>query len=316
MILLLGCLMSSVNAEKLESAVSKARKATGNVITCVPYNKDGLHIDEAIKKLRTGSILRVTPGYYYSKETLNKRVNIPKRVSNIIIEGDGSSGFCDLEINFEGKNCIVRNIWLNSIECYDGTIVDSTIVNLILVNGGKKVEQFVDNCCLNCVSLYADRAKMFFKNCTLLRVLTPKPDQEGQWRYNAIRHSYGGMINLGALEHKGEITFTDCVFYTNQYLFRTHWKTDPLKIFFDNCMIYGEQGSWFNGKEVANLDGCKDYLKLRTKGDLTDQKASFVKKPNYAWHRSGRDFELANNCPGKKANLGANIGPRGIPVKR
>jgi hypothetical protein len=182
------------------------------------------------------------------------------------------------------------------------------------------------------MELFANNAEIIFKKCTLISMYTERVTYT-RWEVGgglAGSGGFSGMISLGRMAKKGEITFSDCVIYTNGYLFRERYGQNNdfkkfLEVNFDNCVIYVETGffmadsgskdskgqaTYLNTKDVKDL---KNYAKVNVT-DCDFKKADFVRPPTLSGYReNGRAYMLGGASDPKKTGIGADIGTTGMP---
>lgn len=124
-VLLAVILLPSLRGQVSDSAVAKARAASGSpVIRCSPDGRDGTVLPlEALKQLKRGMELVLLPGNYHDK--------IPRMeiaVDRVVIRGEGM-GKCCLNLAIFGKDCVVRDLCLDELHLTGGS---TTIADCIL----------------------------------------------------------------------------------------------------------------------------------------------------------------------------------------
>jgi hypothetical protein len=305
-----------VFADKFDGEAKKAREKKGPVIKCSPDGtvKDTVSFEEALKKLRSGSVLQLSPGMYNTREVVTIDQN------NIVIEGDGSGGHVDLFLYAYGTDVVIRNIYLHTVDCGDAVIVDSKIVGLCLSNGGKKSDALVYNCVIGGASVYPNRSDMVFKNCTIVQAFEPPEGgvTDQAWRYGTSHWSGKyALINFGNVEKNGEVQFINCVVFSGYGIFNNVPKT--LDISVENSLFYARKSLVFIGdekKSVKDIKGLDEYFaKCKIKGQNLLDKPVFAKPPDpHSWHNIwSNSMELSPSSPGRKQGMGANV-PPGKPI--
>ena len=309
-----------LDAANVSAIVQKARAQQGSkTIKCSPGGEvEGtVSLEEGVKELRSGMTLHLVPGYYNPKEPIIFEQN------NIIIESDGSNELCYLPLIVYGKDCIIRSIHARWIEAGDVVIVDSKThwSGITISNGGKKVEAVIFNTITHSLSIYADKSDVTVAECTILRAYEPKEggEVETTWRYDThIRGAYN-IINFGNMERKGSVTFERCILYSGSNIFDAPSNSKMIELILDSNIIYAKKGlAATKEKTVTDLKDLKDFFGVKLKGDNIHKQPTFVNAPNVKsdWQLYTNTLTLASSSPGYGKNIGANMGPKDMPVPR
>lgn len=308
-----------VTAANISSIVQKARTQKGSkTIICSPGGeKEGtVSLEEGMKELRSGMVLHLLPGYYNPKELIMIDQN------NVIIEGDGSGGECHLPMVIYGKDCIVRNIHLRWLEAGDITVVDTKAWNITITNGGKKIEAVIFNSIARNLSIYADKSDITISESSILQSYLPKEGGEvdAAWRYNTSIHgSYYTIVGFGNMEKKGSLTFEKCILYSNSGLFSVPTNSKLIDITLDsNIISFKKALAMTKEKTVNDLKDLKDFFGVKLKGDNIVKEPIFLKTPDIKshWQLNTDTLTLKDGSPGYGKGIGANMGPKNVPVPR
>jgi hypothetical protein len=302
-------------ADKLDAEINRARTKTGKLIKCSPYGKvpGTISLEEAGKKLRSGMILQMLPGYY------NPMDLIIFDQDKIIIEGDGSGGHVDVPIILYGRNCIIRNIRARSVEGESMTMVDTVTHYLTITSGNKRGKTIIANSAFNWLRIYPNAQNITIKNCTLVN--GEKVKDEGKILQRAIytthKRNVYTSVAFGEMVKKGKIDILDSIFYTEGHLFGSDRKL--LSLFLqDNIFHVGRSlvTAKIGKTGVKSISGMKEHFELKTKGKNDLGKPIFVKAPNenHHWDWARDNFILTPKSPGYGKNIGVCMGPKGVPV--
>ena len=313
-------LFSGLDAANINAIVQKARTQQGSkTIICSPNGeKEGtVSLEEGLKELRSGMVLHLTPGYYNPKEPVILEQN------NIIVESDGSDNVCYLPLTVYGKDCVIRKINVRWIEAGDVVIVDSKTNwgGITISNGGKKVEAVIFNTITHGMSIYADKSDITIAESTILRAYEPKEggEVEAAWRYNTHVRGVYNIINFGKMEKKGNVTFERCILYSGSNIFSVPANGKMIEITLDNNIIYAKKGiAATKEKSVNDLKDLNDFFGVKLKGDNIHKQPTFLKELNVKadWQLYTDTLTLAASSPGYGKNIGANMGPKNMPVPR
>jgi hypothetical protein len=288
---------------------------TGAVVKCSPDGKaeGSLPPGEAIRNLKKGSILHLLPGHYSSSFDIDN--------DGLIIEGE-PGGYCAAGITVKGKKAIIRNLWIDNVNCNtDLTVIDSVISNYNCRTNEKKMEQVFYNSCFNNIQIDSCRDnKLNFTKCTVVSDSS-----------HAVSFSWGDT----------NISFSNCILSGKNKLFRLpeldRSNKQGVKISLDNTLLYGEMaladgidksGVNSRGKEetVRDMKGLKRLTKqLVTKGEVITEKPMFKKERNANTLEKSTAvttgsssctnyyipdlnmFVLEDESPGKDRNIGATL---------
>lgn len=288
-------------AGSLNIIAKKARMKTGKVTTFSPEareKKDAL-------KLSKGAILFLEPGGY-------RRGPLEITEDNIIIEGE-MAAWCDIELKIRGKNCIVRNIWLNHLEAEEElTVVDSRIDEFCSFGDDRnKIKQYFINSCFNRLKFNIGNRKIFFESCTVVNYTQGDP---------AIM-IFGGCGS-------GSLNFTNCVLSSDNFLMKLDCPPKN-KIVIDDCLLFGKEflaerqandarNQNKKPKEASNLKELRRYCKVSLKGKNINKKPEFEyslqSEYDHLEKTPGALFRLKENSPGKKEGMGVNLGENDFPT--
>ncbi len=306
-----------VNADRTDALINNARTKEGKIVKCSPYGKvpGTLSLEDAAKRLRSGMILRMSPGHYNPKEL------IIFNQDKIIVEGDGSGGYVNVPLILYGRNCIVRNMYVRDIEGESMIAVDCTVHSLRVTSGKKRGKPIVANCAMNYLTIYDNAQDVTVKNCTVQvgEIVKDEGKVDKRWSYaTSIRGVYD-IIRFGDMVKKGKLLFDRCIFYSEGHLFNKSNKLIVLTL--ENNIIYCGRSlvRVAKGKsEIKSINGLKDLFTLKTKGKNEIVKPLFVKapRPNSHWDLGKDYFILIPKSPGFGKNIGVNMGPKGIPVSK
>ncbi|OGV46446.1 MAG: hypothetical protein A2017_02050 [Lentisphaerae bacterium GWF2_44_16] len=320
------CVSFSVSGGKLDDIAQKARTVQNKeIIKCSPDGsiEGTVSLEKAVENLKSGTTLHLLPGYY------NPQTLIMLKQDNLIIEGDGSGGECHFQLIAHGKNCIVRNIYLRSLEGGDITVVDSKMRGIAITNGGQKVNALIFNSCVMGLSIYANKSDITIAESTIFnpREPTEKTSAVQTWRYGTTMHndSHFRLVNFGNIEIKGDVTFERCIIYSGSLILGNCVNGKSLELIFDNNLIFGKKGLLIppGGKDakekiVSDFKGLKDFFSVKLKGDNILKQPLFDKasNPKADFQLYTQNLTLAKASPEYDKGLGANMGPGNMPVPR
>jgi hypothetical protein len=314
--------------DRSQKLIEYARKKTGRKIVCSPGGKvpGTITYEQALKKLSSGMILQMYPGFYNSKEL------VIFRKDNLIIEGIGA-GYVNTPIIMYGKKCIVRNVYARGISGGNITIIDSKAHGITIL-AGKAGKTIVANCAMNSLSLYANTQDILIKNCTILRAYKVKNVGKASqsWTYYTHRTGRYSLIGFGQMLKKGKVKFENCILYSGENLF--YRPSTFIGLTMQNNIIHCERSLIPVSEKktpIRSFTLLKDkfVLKLkkkkfqRTSGKMKKAtEANFIEKPLFKkapslvswWDLSRDNFILLPNSPGYGQGIGVNMGSKGIPV--
>lgn len=308
-------------ADKADDEANKARanKGSGVVIVCSPYGKvEGtVTLDEAVKKAKRGTVVRLLPGFY-------NPIELPIFDDDgVILEGDGSGGYIDMPVILYGRDIIVRSLFIRSIEAEDAVIVDCKTHHVTLTTSGRTSKPVVYNTCMNGVTIYPNMQEIVFKNCAIVNGVDIDDSKVGQvdsrWAYGTWSYGYYGVINIGDMVKKGKLEITKCVINSNADLFNRGNKM--LELNFKDNVIYFSHSMVAVGKDkpAVKADNAEEHFTVKG-GAIA--KTNSLEKPifkreakgwTHYWHLDTNVFVLVPGSPGYD-KFGVNMGPKGIPV--
>ncbi len=263
----------------LEKELAKAKKSTGKIVDIIPLSKNNKSYDKLnkfIQSIKRGNIVRIYPGKYNDEYDKSKTMKLILDEDNIIIEGDDIKKLCNINLVLEGKNIIVRNINIRSLECNDAIIINSIIGSATFTNGGRSVEQIAYNSCFSHITIYPNNSSVHLKNCTILSSVKENTEQ-GQWKYNATRSSGGSLLSIGKMNQKGEIIIEDSVLNTNGSFLRTSFNLKLLRIKLRNSLIYAKNGCQIRGNKLDDIKAIKKYCPISF-GNINTSQAQLLHK--------------------------------------
>ena len=323
-------LMSFGATDRSDKLIATARAKKGrSTIVCSPGGKVSgtLSYEAAFKKLSSGMVLQMHPGFYNSKNL------VIFHKDNLIIEGIGP-GYINTPIIMYGKNCIVRNLRARGISGGNVTIVDC-IAHGFSFLAGKTGKSIIANCAGNSLSIYPNLQDVLVKNCTLIRSYKVKNVGKASqsWTYSTHRAGRYSLVNFGQLLKKGKVKFENCILYSGENMFGR--PSTFINLTLQNNIIYCERSlipvsektstlkflSQIKDKFVLKLKQ-KTYSKFKRKPKNFPKEDNFLVKPLFkitpspkSWWQLSRDnFVLMPKSPGYGQNIGVNMGSRGIPV--
>lgn len=210
----------------IESKVKLARdyKPSGPVLKCGPEaSGDILSVNQLIPQIKMGCTIILTPGHY----------KIPLQITEgkVLITGDGSGKKCDIDIRVLGRDCVVRNVWIDDLRAdRDIIVVDSIIGDLATAYNRERnysKNQYIYNSCLEAVNMlyYTSKdMKVFLKKCVVVGISGP-----------AV--SCGENVRLAISD--SVIVSRDIPFrFSSSYMYGKR----KGKLTLDNCAIYGVNG--------------------------------------------------------------------------
>jgi len=308
-------------ADKIDKELAEARTKTGEVVTCSAFGKvpGTLTIEEAAKKLKPGMVLRLLPGYY------NPLDLVIFEQDRLIIESDNSGGYVNLPLYLYGKECIVRNINIRTLEADSGIIVDTKAHAITITSGAKRGSAIIANCATNSIMLYDNSQDITVRNTSVVNGVEAK---EGEVKIVQSRtystHSTGGhiynIIGFGKMERKGKVTFEKCMFFSDGHLFNgNHASMKLVNLTLNDNLIWCAHSLFLVAKgktELKTIEGLKDYF-----DDCKGIKNTFAKPPlkltpSDTWNWDVRPgIFIITSGPGSDKEYGCNMSEaKGIPV--
>lgn len=308
--------------------IKYARNKKGRTIVCSPNGKipGTLTYEQAHKKMSSGMILQMHPGYYNTKNL------VIFRKDKLIIEGIGA-GYINTPIIMYGKGCIVRNVYARGISGGNVTIIDSKAHGIGIL-AGKAGKTIVANCAMNSLSMYANTQDISIRNCTILRSYRVKNVGKASqsWTYNTHRAGRYSLIGFGQMLKKGKVKFENCILYSGENLFSR--PSLFIELTMQNNIIHCERSlipvsekktplRSFNMLKERFVLKLKKKKFQRTRGKQKKAaEANFMEKPLFKktpstssyWQLARDNYILLPNSPGYDQGIGVNMGALGIPV--
>lgn len=302
-----GLISYSLFARGIETEAKKALKEKGKVIICSPTGRDGsLKPNQALGALKKGYILKLLPGNYESELKIN--------LNGIIIEGVPSKK-SNVDIELTGKDCIIRNIWLDDIELKNAAVIVNTIFNYCRFyssnsNNKRTLKYYLYNSVgshIYAYSSYYHDSEINIMNCSLIYNSTSSACLDG--RYNVI-------FNIA-----NSVLYGKCkVFHFYEYdsPSSSHYKEPSAKL--TNNIMYG--GTMLGDKEVSGkrpkttsafkLNDLRDICRLRGNNKNKVQEIGFL-HPSRSYDLNPYSYQLKNPIDGIGAKLGKEWYPEGSP---
>ena len=209
---------SGVYALTAESQAKKARATEGKtVIRCSPDGKNGTYTpDSMAAEIKDGTTLVLMPGVYKQPITIYR--------SKVIITSEKPDR-CFANISVYGKDCIVKNIYLNYLAIYRNITITDSIINTLYIKNNinmpknGKLYLYAYNTAFHqiythyTVQLYANLSHSVI-NGTI------------NWNRNqralmekSILYSKGKLISISnyARQKGGRLGIKDCMVYADTY---------------------------------------------------------------------------------------------------
>ena len=311
-----GQLFASVRTTSRE--VMDARAKTGELVTCSPFGKvpGTFTVEEAAKKLRPGMVLRLLPGKYNPLEL------VIFEQDRIIVESDNSGGYVDLPLILYGKNCIVRNISLRSLELDSGVEVDSKIHSITITSGNKRSSALIENCAANFLRFFANAQDITVRNSSVVVGVIVK--DEGKvvqtFVYGTVFIGPYNIISFGKMERKGKVTFEKCVLFTESHLF--DGPADSMKLVnlnLNDNLIWCARSLFEVPKdkpETKNIEGLDKYFAMGRDIKNILAKPSLKVVPSETWSYDMKPgIFIITSGPGSSREYGCNMTEgKGIPA--
>lgn len=284
-----------------DKAVKSARADTSEpALKCGPSGESGtLTPGKLAGEQKKGMTILLTAGQYDGEIVIN--------ADKVIITGELGK-FCDARLVINGKDCIVKNLWVRKIETEVGIVCIDSIISRFEGSGyDTKAEITFDNCCIGSTDIYSYGKTITFKNCTIC--------------------SEGDLFTIGG----GKYDFNNCIMYSTDSIFKVT-SDNKIKINIYNSLVFtkGNFASDYNKRKVANTS--KDIKKSKltctvTMKNVIEEKPLLALEPGedegndgvssrHHWRSDVRpkNFILLDNSPGKKEGYGAKLNPEGYPI--
>ena len=306
--------------DKADDEAMKARSIKGvTTIRCSPYGKvEGtVGFDEAVKKAKRGTVVQLLPGFYNPME-------LPIFDDDgVIIEGDGSGGYVDVPLILYGRDIVIRNIKVRSIEAEDAIIVDTISNHITLTTSNRTSKPVVYNCCMNGTTIYANMQEVVYKYCTIVNGKdvddSTVGQSDGRLSYSGGSNYYYSVIDIGQMVKKGKLEFENCVINSNADLFNKGDKMLELTMK-DNLIYFTHSLTGVQkDKSPVKIEGGEEAF--MTKGSLA--KANVFGRPlfknpaekwGWGWRLDRESFILTPQSPAGDKGWGANMGDNGVPT--
>lgn len=311
---------SSAASQKLaeiDKEIADARTKSGEVITCSPYGRipSTFTIEEASKRLRPGMILRLLPGLY------NPLDLVIFEQDNIIVESDNSGGYVDMPLYLYGKDCIVRNINIRSVEADSGIIIDSKSLGITITSGTARGSAIIANCATKRIMLYNNGQDIMVKNTSVVTGVNVTEIKKVAQTRTYSTHVTGriyNIINFGKMEKKGKVTFERCILFTRGNLFNgDHASMKLINLTLNDNLIWCEHSLFSVSEkitEIKTLEGLKSYFNFGN-----EYKNTFKKPLLKLDSGGGNDLRpgifIITKGPGSDKEYGCNMSEnKGIPI--
>lgn len=306
---------ASVNLNK---EVAEARAKKGDIVTCSPAGKvpGSFTVDEAAKKIKPGMVLRLLPGKYNPSEL------VLFDQDRIVVEGDGSGGYVDVPIILNGKDCVVRNIYLRSVEFESGVVSDSKIHSITVTAGTKHSSAIIENCAVNFMRFFANAQDINVRNCSVVVGVVVNGEGQVIQRpvYGTIKIAPYDIITFEKMERKGKVTIEKSVLFSESCLFDGRDASMKLVNLTLNDNIIWSSRSLYRlekGKpEVKTIEGLKSYFELGKDMKNILEKPKLKKTPSDIWNWDmNPGIFIISSGPGSDKEYGCNMSEtKGIPV--
>ena len=296
-------------AASIDTKAKSARVYTGkkHVVKCGPDAVgDVLLPIQASSALKNGSTLILMPGNYEGvlQITANK----------VLITGDDSGKKCDVDLKISGRDCIVRDVWIDDLSSNRNTVVVDAIIARLRTDQERdkktKIEQYIFNSCLSAIDSGWGSAsiRIAMKNCTLV----------SEW---------GGEMCPIECNPNIRLTIINSVIYSPSMVFRFPDCTGRAKskLVLDGCILFGKSGlgkvGWRESsskKKIAlNLKQLKKLASIKLKKGTKMEMPKFMKKTRFSegghcrYERmSPLSFILTPKSPGQ----GKGVDPKTHPI--
>lgn len=252
LVVLIIYLPGILSADELETA----RKATGtSIVKCSPDGENGGLIPlKALASLKKGMTLMLLPGNYDSE--------IIVATDKIILTSD-QTGKCHASVQIKAKDCIVKDIWIHSINADGDVIVVDSILDTFYSGDQerKKLSHSLYNTCLGQIRCGYTDTKLKLQNCTV-------------------------VSNQDALdcEQFSKWTIENCILFSNQAVFRFDgYGNKKCKMSLRDNLIFGKTG--IGKKEYTNskseLPQALNLKDLKRMGSITLLGTNTVEQPEF-----------------------------------
>jgi len=268
-------------------AVENARNAKGTtVIKCSPNGANGGQIPlKALNGLKKGMTLMLLPGQYESDIVV---------VADKIIITSNQTGKCEVSVKIKGNGCIVKDIWLHSINADGNTIVVDSIMDRFRSGERpkRKLDHFLYNTCIGRIRTSWRDTKFKLQNCTVVST------------YDAIDC---GQFSKWDIEN--------CILYSTGTVFRFEgYGNKKCKLALRDNLIFGKTSigkkDYTNSKselnQALNLKDLKKMGRVALLGKNIIEQPVFVQKitqdEDAKWHSDNLKpdaFKLTPDSPGQ-----------------
>lgn len=250
------------------------RKTQGKtVIKCSPNGENGgLMPIKALGALKRGSTLMLLPGDYDSE--------IVVAADKVIITSD-QTGKCHASIQIKGKGCIVKDIWIHSINADgDAIVVDSIIDRFYSGYQEKnKLSHSLYNTCVGQIRCGYRDTKIKLQNCTVVS------------NYEALD-----------CEQFSKWSIENCILFSNKTVFAFDgYGNKKCKLSLRDNVIFGKtsigQKDYTNSKsEIPQALNLKDLKKM---GSITLLGNNTVEQPQFVSNLEPVEVEVIGRGMGR-----------------
>ena len=264
-------------------------------LKCGPSESEGVITPESLaREQKKGMTILFLPGQYEGEIVIS--------ADEVVITGDPGK-FCDARMVIDGKNCVVKNLWIREISTVNNTACIDSIISRFTTRNRGKAEMVFDNCCIGATAIRSYGKTLIYKNSTLCNM------------ENLF------MMGGGALE------FDNCILYSKNSLFKLVSTKNKVKITISNSLVFARNNfaSDRDMRMVAATSKDIKKSKLPCNGvikNVIEEKPLFkleVGKPDgnlNDWNVKiiqPRNFILLEDSPGKKEGFGAKLTEEGFP---
>lgn len=308
----------AASSKSVARELAEARSKTGELVICSPFGKvpGTLTVEEASKKLRPGMVLRLLPGKYNPLEL------VIFEQDKLIVESDDSGGYVDLPLILYGRNCIVRNISLRSLEFDSGVVADSKIHSITVTSGNKKNSALIENCAANFLRFFANAQDITVRNSSIVVGVIVKDEGKVVQTvvYGTVFIGPYNIVSFGRMEKKGKVTFEKCFLFSESHLF--DGPADSMKLVnlsLDDNLIWCSRSLFEVAKdrqEIKNLEGLGKYFAIDKdiKNILAKPPLKVVPSATWCYDMKPGVFIITSG-PGFLKEYGCNMSEaKGIPV--
>jgi len=269
----------------------KGRNAVGKgVVRCSPDGKNGgLLPIHALAKLKTGTTFVLMPGRYKGSIEISK---------NRIIVTSESTRKCEVNLRISGRNCIVRNIWMNDLKTsQDILVLDSVLRSFssdFSFQNNSRPNQYIYNTGLNGINTLLTGMRITLKHCTIISNIS----------YDSQLIDYWNTMYM---------TITDSILYSSSIVFefRNYSRRGRGRLTLRNNLIFGNSGigklSYSSNRKTAkvalNLKELKKFRNISLSKNIMEA-PSFQypirdENNNLVEYATCRYFLLTNDSPGQ-----------------